>query len=60
MFTRRHYIKIAELIQKSWMTEAGTPGHLTWARALCDDACAMFAQDNPNFDAKKFRAACFK
>lgn len=51
--TRRHYIKIAEIID---MTT--THGGLINKEKLLEELCDFFKSENPRFDKDKFTEAC--
>jgi hypothetical protein len=46
-FSRQHYDRIADAIE-------GTPP----GGSVVDAICAMFAEDNPRFQAERFLSAC--
>ena len=54
MFTRRHYVAIAEVLKQATEAEVGRQG-LELAKVKLG---LMFAADNPSFDIAKFFDAC--
>lgn len=68
-FTKQHYEAIAEVIKESAEYsedylfrhgECSSYPRLIMGDELLRVLCAMFEEDNPLFDRKKFWEACFK
>lgn len=60
MFTRRHYVAIAEAIRRADRKEARKIGasKVLIIRDVAKELADLFAADNRRFDAAKFLAAC--
>ena len=58
MITKKHYVKIAKAINEN--TAIGDPlESVTVVKgSLVDELCAIFEEDNPNFDRARFITAC--
>jgi len=52
--TKKDYIKLAKLIKDK---STGNDTHI-FVDDLVDGLCDILAEDNPRFDADKFKAAC--
>tara|TARA_R100000231_G_scaffold70044_1_gene55617 strand:- start:73 stop:225 length:153 start_codon:yes stop_codon:yes gene_type:complete len=46
MMTRKHFVRIAEILLENEVDEV-----------IIEDFCILFREENPNFDAIKFRKA---
>jgi len=55
MFTKRHYVKIAKLLNL-WTDSTGKIN----AQAIMANLADMFEEDNPHFNRAKFIDACTK
>ena len=57
--TRKHFIKLAELIKSNSTLENGRQGirHVLDRGDFMDGLCDFLRQENPNFDEIKFRQA---
>lgn len=53
--TRKHYVKIAEIIERNTSGEIPNSVYLP---DLIDDLCNFFQSENPRFDKDKFVDAC--
>lgn len=56
MLTKKHYIKIAEIINRAYKSEGITIS----IESLIDDFSDWFKVDNANFNKTKFKSACLK
>lgn len=55
--TRKHYIKIAKAFYECRSAHKSVPVH--GALGCLEDALSrIFVEDNPSFDADRFRSAC--
>jgi len=56
MFTKQHYEAIANLISN---LNPITEGEDDLIDVMVEEFVKLFSKDNPNFNAHKFRDACF-
>ena len=60
MFYEQHYEAVADSLEKLYRRhnpkEKSVPKY--WIYAVIDELCCLFQLDNPDFDARKFTAAC--
>jgi hypothetical protein len=65
-YTRRHYVDVAEIIneefmsRKAWGNVSTSPVGCAVLDSVVDRFTRKFTADNEQFDAARFKAACFK
>ncbi len=57
--TKKDYIKIAKSIKDNTGDDYYDEGHMVYKDGIIQDLCAVFLEDNPNFDKDKFIKACY-
>lgn len=57
MMTKKHFKKIAEILNKKHKSEEKGNIETINFNLMIDDFCFYFQTDNPNFDEEKFREA---
>jgi len=68
MITKKHYIKIAEILNRQSIDLSRVDNKdyslyeakQTAVRQIIEDLANYFETDNPNFDKVKFKEACLK
>ena len=58
MMTKKHYIKLAELIKKHEVGTINPKDKFIEYNDFLWDLCEILKDDNPNFSKETFRRAC--
>ena len=58
MMTKKHYIKLAEIIKKQDVGIINSPTIYMDKDEFISDLCEILKDDNPNFSKETFRRAC--
>ena len=58
MMTKKHYIKLAEIIKKQDVGIINSPTIYMDKEEFISDLCEILKEDNNNFNEKTFKKAC--